>query len=410
VFCWSEPQADCSELTGTVWVKILERDRTDPRAAAKQLQSRSPGEAVIFLWDAGRGLYRHGRDAARTPDGKATRYSSLWPDNGIADTKARVRKFFEEFKAAGGRVDYLVLDFEEGMSNWVLKPEAVRAIAADPRSAPVKKKLGFDFEKILNPWAGNEYLAWNALMDALTAQALNKAIFEPVRELFPNVQASNFNMAVLTPENVVPDWQGHLQHSPAHFGTRGSHSMYGEIGLLGERTLAGSKPYGREPFAALRWDLNTARAILRSSNVPFDPWIAPRDWEKSSYQRTPYYQELLYHLALSGAGNFLFWNPRETAGGSDEGDLLLNACVGTIHEKLGRKQRGKATLEMMPWDAEVVATGLELGDRVLWRISSSSLLRDVRVQPGGPILQMNGRIGRWYESKPGENLKFEVAK
>jgi len=396
-----------------VWVK---KD-TDPAEAAAASREKPEGLAAVFLWDMAREVLAHPEDGCRTPEGELTGFASPWPEKGVAELKRRAVEFFGAYKAAGGRLDFLVLDYEGGLSNWHLKPENIRAIGADPRSAVLKAELGFDdVEKVVNWRQGLEYLTWNAVMGRLVCDALNRGLFDPVRELYPAVKASNYGAVIVTKEKVVPDLNGHLQFSLGYCGTHGSQAFYGHIGQLAGKRLAGDREYGREPFAVLRWELNGMRAVRRSSDVPFQPWVSHKNYENSAYRTNDYYQELMYHLALAGAQDFLFWNPgrwRDDQDASlfrtDEHDRLFDACLTTLNGKLGDAVRSCVTLDPIPWDSGIIATGMRLGDeKVLWRVTVPAGRKSVRVAPKGEMLDLQGGLGAWYESPVGEAAEFGV--
>lgn len=412
--CWSGPAEGCANVTGMIWV----RKDTDPAEAAAASREKPEGMAAVFLWDMAREVLAHPEDACRTPTGELTAFPSPWPEKGVAELKKQALEFFGAYKAAGGRLDFLVLDYEGGLSNWHLKPENIRAIGADPRSGPLKAELGFDdFEKVINWRQGPEYLTWNALMGRIVCDALNRGLFDPVRELYPAVKASNYGAVIVTRENVVPDLHGHLQFSLGYCGTHGSQAFYGHIGQLAGKCLVGDREYGGDPFAVLRWQLNGMRAVRRSSPVPFQAWVSHKNYENSAFRTNDYYQELVYHLALSGTQDFLFWNPdrwRDDQDPSlfrtDEHDRLFDACLTTLNAKLGDAVRSCVTLEPIPWDSSLIATGMRLGEqKVLWRVSVPEGAGRVRVTPGGELLDLEGGLGTWYESPVGEVVDFAVA-
>ena len=94
---------------------------------------------------------------------------------------------------------------------------------------------------------------------------------------------------------------------------------FGGPGL--EHTLRerfGVPSYKQTAWNAFRFDAVRGRqdALAR---VPFKPWMAYRQMGDARAQKPPYeltngtdyWQETLYHLALQGAQDFLFFNPAE---------------------------------------------------------------------------------------------------
>lgn len=411
--CWSPPAPGCVNVTRMIWVA---KD-TDPAKAAEESKAKPEGMAAVFLWDMAQDLLNHPEDRCRTPEGELTQFAGAWLDNGVAELRRRALEFFQAYKAAGGRLDFLVLDYEGGLSNWHLEADNIRAIGSDPRSRELKEELGFDdVEKVINWRQGTEYLTWNAVMGRRVCEALNRGLFDPVRQLYPRVKASNYGAVIMTHENAVPDLNGHLQYSLAYCGTHGSRAFYGGIGQLAQCKLAGDTPYGNSPFAVLRWELNGMRAIRRSSDVPFQAWVSHKNFAESAFRDNDYYQELIYHLALSGTQDFLFWNPDRWRDDQDPSqfrtdahDLLFDQCLTVLNGKLGGGERHCVTLAPIPWDSPLIATGMQVGqDKVIWRVTVPPGTTRVRAKQTGEVLVLEGTLGLWYETAPGVELSFEV--
>ncbi len=411
-FAWSKPPDDCAEITPMIWVR---RD-SDPRELAAQSRQRPSGRAALFIWDLERDLLSNPADVCRTADGQPTEYLGVWPDHGIATVRERVQKFFTAFQAAGGRCDYLILDYEGGYSNWHMRrqrAERLAAIAADPRSAELCRKMGTDELARIADLGTGLYLQWNALAGELKDRAVDAAVFDPVRNLYPQVKCSNYGSYIMTRENAVPDLNGHLQWSISHCGTHQSKAFYGHIGQLARRKLAGDRPYGDGPFDVLRWQLNTMRAIMRSSDDPFQPWISHKNFAQSRFRDNDYYTELIYHLALSGAEDFLYWNPgmwrqdqKPEEFRTDKHDRLVNSLLAELNAKFGLQPRNCLTLEPMPWDSPLIATGMKVGDRFLWRITAPP--GTPAIQAGEQRLELNGELGLWLEGSR-EKVQFRLA-
>ncbi len=415
---WHPVPEECRHVTSMIWV----RDRTHPAEAAQLSRQKPPGLAAV-LETRVRGLFGDPRDACRTPDGELTAYSSPWSDHGVETIRAKVVDFYSAFANAGGRLDLLILDYEKTLSNWSMSKGRLRAIAADGRAAELKRRLGFDdLTRVLEFSRSPHYLTWNATMHAMISEAVDRAVFDPVAKIFPRAISSNYGAFTLTRENVVPERNGHRQHYLTHCGTHGSGSFYGDIGQLAAVKLDGSRRYGRDPFAVVRWQVNMMRAIRRSSEVPFMAWVSNKRYERSELRDNAYYEELIYHLALSGAEVFLYWNPyprKNTDKPADayadaQQDLLFDACLDKINarlEGLGGGRGACVTLDPIAWDSSLIATGMRVGrDRALWRVTVPSGVapgsRRVRVEPGGCVLECGDAVGFWYETTAEEAVSF----
>lgn len=409
---WSKVPPDCATVTQMIWVSA----KTLPEAAAKRSLSKPAGMAGIFLRHMATELFRHREDYCRDQDGSVTEYSSPWPEKGIQTTKHHIEWFFRRYQAAGGRLDWLILDYEGGYTVWHRKRHHIRAIWNDPRGATLADEIGTTNINRVVFRRGDDYLKWNAVMGKLVCRALNAAIFNPVKNIIPDVKSCNYGAYVMSRENVVPDLNGYRQFLLAHCGTHGSASFYGRIGKLAGIRLDGKRPYGRSPFAVLRLHVNRMRAIKRSSDVPFMPWVSHKTFPESVFQDNDYYQELIYHLALSGVDGFLYWNPHPWKAGQDpsgwadeEQDRLFHRCLASVNERLNGPARRCATLDAIEWDSALIVTGMRVGDRrVLWRITARPGVTRVQVVPSGQTIELAGRVGLWYESPEGPAIQFKV--
>jgi hypothetical protein len=402
-FSWSKVPADCHWITPMVWVSKT----SDPVALVAESLTQPPGRAAIFIWDLERDLLSDPQDVCRTLDGQPTEFLGVWPEHGTQVARERVETFFTAFQKAGGRCDYLILDYEGGYSNWHMtqkRAERLAAIAADPRSADLRREMGTDDLAKIADLSTKLYLKWNALTGTIKDRALDEAVFGPVRRLYPAAKCSNYGSFIMSPQNIVPETNGHLAWSDSFCGTHQSRSFYGTIGQLQGRVLAGDRPYGNAPFDVLRYHLNTLRAILRSSDAPFQPWISHKAFVEGQFRDNDYYQELLYHLALSGVTDVLYWNPgtwrkdQDPAGWrTDEQDRLVNQCLADLNARFGDAPRTCVTLQPMAWDSTLIATGMKVGARYLWRVTVPPGIPAVRVK--GEARTLDGSLGLWVETE-----------
>jgi hypothetical protein len=407
-FCWSSPPTDCTLLTKMIWV----RKGTTPEAAARQSLSKPTGSAAVFLLEMVRDLPKYQQDRCRTPGGQPTRFAGPWMDHGIKAMRARTESFFTRYKAAGGRMDLLVLDYEEGFTMWHLKPDHLRAIWNDPRFQPIAQAYGLgDIQKVTDWRHHDDYLTWNAVAHRMLSDALNRCLFDPAATFYPEAKSTNYGGFELSKELAVPDSNGHLQYTLTHCGTHGSAPFYGQIGSLKHKRLGGNKAFGTSPFAAVLWSTNRIRAIRRSSDTLFYPWVSYKKFPLSVLRDNPYYEEMIYHLALSGVDGFLYWNPRVWKAGRDGADngqdRLLDRCLGEVNEMTGGGGLECVSLEPISWTAKVVATGQRVtGGGTVWRITVQPGVRRVRVLPDGPVIDLDEEVGAWYPAPPGAAPEF----
>lgn len=443
-YSWEPPAPGVRNLTGFIWIDLSEIGphsyALDPVTAAEVSRKRGPGRAVLFIW-TGHNLI--GDPADRLTDG-AGRVCEVpgarnpWPEHKVAVVAKRVEAFFSAFKAAGGRLDFLVLDQEENLSMWGLNEAQIRAIWDDPRFGPYREtigdpaailsdcrppayRVGDDLARIVAE-GDKPYMKWNRIQQELYNAALNRAVYEPVKKLYPDARVSNYDSYRVVAPNVVSDSNGHLIAGLSTlFGNRASPQLYG-FSQFQHRPRMDGTPYGHAPFDILRWQLNNARAFSRSNPGIFLPWICHKSWPGDvAYPHqnddNDYYQELVYHLALMGADDLLLWNPapwvatQDTAPFRKESDdLVLDACL----EILNRSFAGKRPEPLSPggpdWNSPLLVTGARLANgRSLWRVTVPAWHTKVLVMPRKTILETGKLSGLWYEASDEETPVFSIA-
>jgi len=424
-FSWAPVPAECRHITGFVWFN----QKSQPAQVAAESLKQAAGRRALFSWDVHRDILNHPADVCRTPDGQPTAFRGVWPAQGTAATRERFDRFFGEFKAAGGQMDLFLLDFEGGYSNWSLgggkdKEPLFRAIQSDPRFAELARKLGFSDLMTVCHWPGKRaYLKWNAVMAGVVDAALEAGVFQPAKRHYPALLGSNYGSVVMTEANAVPDLNGHFQWSESDLmGTHQAPSFYTWIGQLGDRKLDGRQPFGRTPYAGLLLTLNTLRALQRSSDKPIMPWIA---WQRyagdgpksppATVANTPYYRELVYHLALAGCDTILFWNPHPWSKNQKPEDLsmpadelLLDGLLADCNRRLAADRRECLTTAALPWDAPLLVTGLRLDDRAVWRVTAPAGVTKVTVKVDDQPreLAIDDQAGAWLTTAPGGRVTW----
>jgi hypothetical protein len=403
-WCWSRPQGNCPALIPMVWV--LRREYRNPAAAARASRAAPPGRAAIFLYNVTPKLLTSPLDACRTPAGAPTNFRSPWLQAGAASMAKQMAAFFRRFRADGGRMDYLVIDYEASLTSWQLTPTDVAAIEHDPRFPQLRALLGFKHLASVMV-AGPDRRKWNFLMGSVVAGALNRAVFQPATAVYPDIRGSNFDGAIMLPPHIAPDLNDHYQPLSCVFGNCQSPAFYGEIGGLAY-TVKGGKKYGSSPFALLRYEMIYLQAVQASSRLPVVPWVAYRGYAKSGR----YYKELIYQLVLRGCGELLYWNPHAAAphaGASAADDRALNAYLIRLRGLLGTDPGPPAPAPAINWSSRlVVAARRTTGGRLLYRVTVPPGVRSVLITPYNQIVNIRGRTGFWAISPTGMRLRFTI--
>ena len=305
IFSWHDvPEGQEDHIIRMLWISA----DSDPVEIAKKSNEKPDGYAAIFLWKFTKGLYSNPNDRCIDPStNNFTEFRCPWLDHGIISIKERTVEWFNKYKNAGGQLDYLVLDDESNFGNWALhtKPGWPDAIESDPRFVTLIPKINqTTLDLVMDRPHTNHpaYLQWNAVQRQMLVDARNIAIFEPVKELYPNIKASNYNDYVVDMNLVVPEKNGHRQHYFSNFGTHNAKSFYGDIDQYGNKI-------GYESSVVLKWQMAVFTAIDQSSDVPNMVWIPYFSYAKNDLNKIDYEKMLLY-LICHTEEPLLFWNSR----------------------------------------------------------------------------------------------------
>ncbi len=304
ILSWHDVQEEHKEhIVRMIWID----EKSDPVKIAKKSNEKPDEYAAVFLWKFTKGLYANPNDRCINPDIKEyTEFRCPWLDNGITTVRERTAEWFSKYKEAGGNLDYLILDNESNFSNWALQTKLgwANAIENDPRFVTLISKLNqTSFDAIMNRPHTNHigYLQWNAIQDEMMVDARNKAIFEPIVKLYPDVKASNYNDYVIERSKAVPEKNGHKQYYFSNFGTHNAKSFYGDIRQHGDKI-------GHDSNTVLQWQIETFDAIKKSSDIPNMVWVSYFSYPRNDLNQEDYERMLLY-LICQTKEPLLFWNP-----------------------------------------------------------------------------------------------------
>jgi len=378
-----------------------------------------------MLWkDVLHGFIDHPLDRCRTAEGRPTPYDGVWLQRGPAQVRAGLERFFGAFKAARGELDVLVLDYEAGY-HW----NRVRhfgapwrtAVQADPRFPALAEELGFhDLGRIR--WGNDEARQWDSVMRARVDRALEAAVFTPARKYFPHVAASNYGSYALKRQEATPNWAGLREYyETPGFGTHDSRQFYTWVPRTRPVRLDAGHTLKNAAFTGLLLDVNRLRAMKRSTRKPIHPWIAAFSWmetedpgRKPAVSNTPYYDELVYHLALHGIETYIYWNVRVWEEGQNpvhfskpSDDRRLDHLLAELNERLRGRRRAVLDPSPVDWQAPVIATGMRVDDRVVWRLTFRENVERIRVVVDGEPVEVRreaDRAGVWLEHRGDQRL------
>jgi len=396
-YSWSQPAMDYSNILPVHWLKSEDLHDFDQFVLkAKTATNLMPdGHRILFSWNVHRSMaYQINGDFLYTKDGAIAGcssaegfkpYRSLWWDNGVEVVRQRFDKFFKSYKEIGGALDVFVLDFEQGFSYWHLKHLADKnypcgldayldAIQNDARFSNWQNQLEFDDLKTLNQWYKNDdHLKWSALVWKHLANYIDIAVYQPMKKYFPNADFSNYGYYYQKSEMDFPTIHGYYRHrytDGIHVGTHQSREIYGWVNLPSQVRLA-NKEYPTTPYNAFRFALNKNRAMLLSSQTPVSPWVAYKGFSNGHLYDNDYYQELIFHMLLSGNDYLLYWNPIDQKDFSSVDDKLLDQLIGQVNELIQGRRINFEMTELANWLDDVLLTKVEFDDgEKLWRLTA----------------------------------------
>lgn len=403
-YAWRGTPGRYQNIVPFYWVSLR---NADPVAAKNATDAMPKGHRVLFSWDLHRSIAGDHRDFCRTPAGDRTKQPGIWWDKGAEACARRFDEFFKRYHRIGGKVDTLVLDCEISLGNWRLsnKPVVYQAIQRDPRFAEVGEQLGFSDLNQVRRWRQSDhYLRWNALMHHRVAGYLDKGIFEPIKKYYPNLQASNYGHRYGKPPFACPDLNGHHcdrypVEGKSHFGTHQSASLYAHVAQLARHRFKGSEmPYGDGAFQGFRHSVNRMRSMALSSDVPIAPWISHKAYKNSDVRLSDLYQELIFHVGLTGPDAFLYWNPiprgkdaRPEHAADDKQDQLVSECLRQLDLMVGGADRKTLVRSLADWSGDFILTGMEAERRVVWRFTPDlppgAVRNSVLVSQDPPVFQ-----------------------
>ena len=413
---WDTVDASCTQQTTMVCVDYP----MSATWAAGEMKKLPVGKKAMLLRWFVNDMAEHPLDRCVATDAKGqktiTQYQSPWLTNGIKRSQARIEKFFDEFKAAGGTVDYVIFDNETCLTAWELGMDGLKAIENDSRfKTTFAKSLGFQVSQI--KWDNIYHSRWDAYMAGVIDAGMNAAAFTPIQKRFPKARVSNYHSMVLKQANAVPNILGvPLWSQSSGFGTDDAPSYYGQSTVtMAAAKFDGVNAIGSKPEDQFRFQLNRMRSVITSGGRSQMPWIAHRQFGKLAnwgpfecpMSSTKYWDEMVIQQVMHGTDTILVFNPNAWPVGSDpklfnpkEDQFALESIITDLNARLGANPGASRWFTVTGWADKVFATGRILSNGTLWRISftddvnSIALpLRDGTIQI---VTRQEGTAGAWF--------------
>jgi hypothetical protein len=368
-------------------------------------------------------------DPSRNPaDGR-----SLWWQHGIAGAVNKTRHIAQALKAADiGHVDYVLMDFEAGLSKSYLdklNDTAVSAIPNDRRyahditalqqnnlsdtisctwpSPPTKHAMPLEIKH--GAWDLDCY-RWNDLQRVRVAELL-ELLAQPLAEAWPAVEVSNYGVS-RTMGTIIPDVNGHpvcryavgsgtTPACGASILASDSFNMYGTFGQLEHAGWQNNPDRSKFPTTynstaanAFRLVLNRARATALARQVAavspagLHVWLQPKEMvigktatpmacpaliaDPSTHcESGQYWEEAVLHVALSGVTAFGFWGT-PAAGATNYTDIRLSNILRELDAVVGAADRSAQNISIISWTVPralvISAMSLNRGGTTAYRV------------------------------------------
>jgi len=440
--CWRPVPAGCTLLTQQIRVEgsffpgfpaVSLATRPNPAKVAQMTRALPEGRAALMWWRYSNSLFQP-EPPNGDPSANSINDPRPWDANAVQAVSQEWTAWLQEFRAAGGRLDYLIGDCERwGMYfSWSLSDAQIQKIAADPRasqpyySAPSLNSLlsatNTNISMVKQFYQTKDYMKWDCAMGTLTAAAMRKAVWDPAVALFPKVRGSNYE-GVKMPQSPAPDLNGHPHPWDNVVGSASSPVAYGRMESVStgwfidsadstQLSKSGTKRLDRTPWNAFLLDIQTGRACKRNApELPLQPWIALQKWRGRIAGLVPYpddpryHDEMVRHYALLGTEVFIYWNPEAVTlpeGNWTEADrtacaFRLNGVLAEINSKTDGVLVATATTKAVGFDARVVTTGAQRRDgKWIWRTAAHPEVKRLRNSATGATVGFDASgVGRW---------------
>jgi hypothetical protein len=394
---------------------------TSPESIAEEMLALPPGDRVLFFFA------NLTNDMAAHPDDRCvglddagkpylTEFRSPWIDNGFAKVQSDMVDFMTRFAEAGGQVDAVIIDNEKTMnfSQFMdTNRDNFRAIMEDPRFPELEQEIGFsDLTEI--GWGNELSRSWNAVLTPRFDVALDQAVFQPILEQFPGVVTTNYSNYIILPEDATYGIAGHpLMRPGTGVGSHISAPFYARMSIHAANVRPdGVHPIGGTDFAGFRLMVHWLRSMEITDSRPMMPWICNLTWDTPGdtwphlLYDSPYWSEMVLHMGVSGVDHFLYWTYQNLFNDLPEHNnpiteqQLLSDLLSELETRIGIEGT-PLVLGQHSFGDQVVATGIQIGSRVLWRFTFDLGVDEVLVsfEDGGTQLVRAelGRPGAWFE-------------
>ncbi|MCH2139649.1 MAG: dockerin type I repeat-containing protein [Phycisphaerales bacterium] len=420
-------EESATNLVSMIWAPSW----STPEEVAAQSLTKPEGHRVVFFFaNIVNDLAMHPEDAYVTVDpdtGLQTLTPSPWIDHGIEEVRNRISEWLDRFIAAGGDLDAVIVDNEHtlGVHRFLTASgDSWTPVMNDPRFVELEAELGFNnLHQIA--W-GTEYAtSWNSVMGTRFDEALNEAVFDVIRNAFPDARCSNYMSYTQVDDHPTLDLHGHTvcRESPS-CGTHDAFSFYGRmtqwLGAAMNPAYAEPAELGEDPWGAMMVSMHRMRSIDHSTDRPLMAWVTYRDWpgdpgSDSQFVGSAYYDEMVLQLGMHGVREFIYWVPQNVFhdepdhNNSHQNQTRLDNLMQALSHRVG-DEADRSALSQVSFNEFIIATPVTRGDATIWRVSFREDVAGVELRfEDGETVYLHpdsGELGTWYEHD--SNRRFEM--
>lgn len=321
----------------------------------------------------------------------------LFWNEGESFARDWVDEFFSKFKSQGGQLDYVSMDMEDippygawGLLNIQKKCEENRAQCAvswceamvqDPRWPPDDMPFSnfvYDVCSFSNPqWQQNRWIYNEWLFDR-QSDIVNNVVYDTAKDYFSDVKVSDYAMyhwndSYPVPHGLSPDY---LYGDGTHVGTHQSQNMYGTMnsGSAAQYASAGfPSGFSVNPFNTFKYYVNFVRSAALSDDTPLATWISDKTYPDSLVASSDLYQEMVMHAGLTNNDYFQYFSTSGSGLQNPSNANLVDDIMAELELMTGYEDTEMLIDDIVDWDDEYIASGIQVGDYKVWRFTPKSM-------------------------------------
>ncbi len=371
----------------------------------------------------------------------------LFMEDGVEAVRTWLEAFLTEYKAIGGKLDGLMLDFEYFEAEfWFLhekhyatgNTQVYNQIVENPMYAeklrPMLVERGFKFYPTeggvseiysIYPGSGAEYgtsrRIWDACTRNLISQYLNEAVYEPLLKYYPEADVNDYTTRdtyAWLKETDEGGGEMYLGGNRYKVGNSSNNNTYSYAPVMtyeyagGQDYIYNKMPgynkaiYEDDAYNMAMWDVNLCKYMYASTpEEKITMWFAFYYYNEDragSTSHSPYYAEAIFHMGLLDPYPFFGFivpshNDRLTT--TEEYNQAVQVSSDILHELtrvVGNADR-KPIQTPANWNNGYLLSGMTAGGKAYWRITPDTTdgmtVEEFKISKDGedPAFSINGQ-------------------